>query len=156
MPQNHTNGVECRGNMSGCSLGAVDRAMLTAGASEINAKRGESTFEISRYGCVGEGINVRQEFKNLTIALEELFHRGISPCQLFVGLVAAGVVNCPAIKSEASPVARQVYRNPLFIGETGYCYCKPVKRRDVDKSFQVAQPCCLFHFSDGIANSREC
>ena len=60
--------------MLGEMLCAVDRPMLTAGASEREHQVGEPALKITLHMMIGKLINGFEKFKNLAIVFEEPYY----------------------------------------------------------------------------------
>lgn len=75
-------------NMFGKMLRRIYTAMLTAGTSETEHQRGETTLHIAVYMMVGKCINMLQELQYLTIILQESDNRIVQTRQLLIRFVS--------------------------------------------------------------------
>ena len=98
-------------NMFGKMLGRIYTAMLTAGTSETEHQRGETTLHIAVYMMVGKCIDMLQELQYLTIILQESDNRLIQTRQFFIRLVSARVMGTSTVENITSAIARRIFRN---------------------------------------------
>ena len=110
----HAKGVV---QVLGQVLGGIHRAVPPSGASERNTKAGETSFEISLYGRIYQGIDMLEEGQDFPILLQEADDRLVQSCQGFVGIVSAGIVDGTAVEDEAPAVARRVFGNAFGVGK---------------------------------------
>lgn len=75
-------------NMFGKMLGRIYTAMLTAGTSETEHQRGETTLHIAVYMMVGKCIDMLKELQYLTIILQESDNRFVQTRQLLIRFVS--------------------------------------------------------------------
>ena len=98
-------------------LGAVNAAVLAAGASEAEHQAGEPTAYVGLGVVLGEGIDMAEELEYLAVALEKVDDLAVKAGELLVGLVAAGVVGGAAVEDVAAAIAGGVGGYSLLIAE---------------------------------------
>ena len=99
-------------------FGAVDGAVLAAGAAEADGEVGEVAFEVfvDALRDYGEGV-VEEDGDRLFVA-QEFYDGGVLACIGLVFGVAARVGERAAVEDVSAAVARGVFRQALFVGET--------------------------------------
>lgn len=98
-------------------LCTVYAAVLTARTAKAKHQTCEAPLDIARHMVVGKGIDMLQEVHDLTVVLKETNHRLIETRQLFIRLIASGIVRGTAVEDIATTVARRILWNPFLIGE---------------------------------------
>ena len=106
----HAKGVV---QVLGQVLGGIHRAVPPSGASERNTKAGETSFEISLYGRIYQGIDMVEEGQDFPILLQKADDRFVQSCQGFIGIVSAGIVDGTAVEDEAPAVPEGSSGMPL-------------------------------------------
>lgn len=98
-------------------FGAVDGAVLAAGASEADGEVGEVAFEVfvDALRDYGEGV-VEEDGDGLFVA-QEFYDGGVLACIGFVFGVAARVGERAAVEDMSAAVAGGVFRQALLVGE---------------------------------------
>ena len=91
--------------VAGKMLGAIDGAMLSAGAAEADLHVSEFPLHEALDMLVDHGVNIVEEFGDSPVVLKELDHLRIQSRELAVMLVLARVIDGPAIKHIASTIA---------------------------------------------------
>ena len=99
-------------------LSGIHTAMLTARTTETEHQRGETTLDITVHVMIGKCIDMLQELENLTIILQESDDRFIQTRQFFIRLITTRIVSTSTIKDITATIARRIFRNTLFKGET--------------------------------------
>ena len=98
-------------------LGAIDGAVLSAGASEGEHQVGESPLEVAFYVGIRQAVDRIEECQDLAVVFQETYYLLVQACQLLVRLVAAGVVGAAAVEDITAPVARRVLGDATAVGE---------------------------------------
>ena len=106
------------GQMLGQMLGAVNRAVLSASASETNLKMGELPLNEAFDMVIDKVIDVVQELCDSAVILKEFYDLLVEPRELTVMLVLAWIVDGAAVKDVASSIAGCVNRNAFLVSET--------------------------------------
>ena len=98
-------------------FGAVDGAVLAAGAAEADGEVREVAFEVfvDALRDYGEGV-VEEDGYGLFVA-QEFYDGGVLACVCFVFGVAAGIGERAAVEDMSAAVAGGVFRQALFVGE---------------------------------------
>ena len=97
--------VKLAGEVLGKMLGAVDRTVLSTGTSEADLKMGElPLYEAFDMG-IDQLVDAVEEGEDLAVVLEEADDRLIEARELFVLLIASGVVRAAAVEHIPAPVA---------------------------------------------------
>lgn len=98
-------------------FGAVDGAVLAAGAPEADREMCEVAFEVfvDALRDYGEGV-VEEDGDRLFVA-QELDDWGVLACVGFVFRVAAGIWERAAVEDMSAAVARRVVGEALLVGE---------------------------------------
>ena len=82
-----------RNKVFGEMLGAVGRAVLTAGATETDLQMGEATGKEAFHMRIDQGIDMVQETENLPVLLQELDHGCIQASQLLEPFVLPRIMH---------------------------------------------------------------
>ena len=98
-------------------LGAVDRAVLAAGAAEGDDEVGEVARLVVLDGLVDQREDVAEEVAHGGLALEERDHGIVAARQLRVLLEPAGVGQRPAVEHVAAAVSLLVGRHAVLVRE---------------------------------------
>ena len=98
-------------------FGAVDGAVLSAGASEGDLKVGEVALQIFLDALADEGFGVVEELVNGGFLLQELDDGAILAGIALVLWIAAGVGQGAAVEDEAAAVAGGVGGEAFFEAE---------------------------------------
>ena len=98
-------------------FGAIDRAVLTAGATERDLQMVKTSLEEPFYMVVHQFINRFQECKNLAVLLKKINYRLVQARHLHKLLVLAGVVGRAAIEHISASIAGSVSRYAFLIRE---------------------------------------
>lgn len=109
-------------NMFGKMLGRIYTAMLTAGTTETEHQRGETTLHIAVYMMVGKCINMLQELQYLTIILKESDNRLVQTRQLLIRFVSTRVMGTSAVENITTAIARRILWNTLTERKTIHSY----------------------------------
>ena len=101
-------------------LGAVDGAVLAAGAPKADGEMCEVAFEVfvDALRDYGEGV-VEEDGDRLFVA-QEFYDGGVLACVGFVFGVAAGIGEGAAVEDVSAAVARRVVGEPLLVAEALY------------------------------------
>ena len=83
-------------------LGGIDAAMLTAGATETEHQRGETTLDITAHMGISQLIHGVEERQDLAIILQETDHRLVKSRQLLIRLITTGVVGTTTVEHLSS------------------------------------------------------
>ena len=83
--------------MCGQMVGAIERAVLSAGAAECHHQVAESALQISAYGGIYQPVYVIKILLDLTLGLQELNHGRIGPGYLLVLVILAGIMHGAAV-----------------------------------------------------------
>ncbi len=94
------------GQMLGQMLGAVNRAVLSASASETNLKMGELPLNEAFDMVIDKVIDVVQELCDSAVILKEFYDLLVESRELTVMLVLAWIVDGAAVKDVARMDAR--------------------------------------------------
>ena len=105
------------GEPSGELLGAVDRAVLTAGAAESHLEGGEVAFEVLLDALADEGLGMVEEAVDGLLFLEEVDDGTVFAGVGFVFGIATGVGQGAAVEDEAATVAGGVGGESFFEAE---------------------------------------
>ena len=98
-------------------LGGIDTAMLASGAAKAEHQRSEATLDVAAHMSIGQFVDTIKEGEYLTVILEETDDGLVEARQLFIGLIATGVVGGAAVEDVAAAVARLVVGNALAVAE---------------------------------------
>ena len=101
-------------------LGAVDGAVLAAGAAEEDLEGGEMAFEVFLDALIDEGKSVEEETVDGGLVLEELDDGAVFACIGLVLRIATGVGQCAAIEDESAAVAGGVRWEAVFVTEAAH------------------------------------
>lgn len=96
--------------VGGEMFGAVDRAVLAAGAAEADHQAGEAAAGVCLDMRINDSIDMFQEAEDFAIVLKEADDRLVSACPLLVWLISARVMDGSAVEDVTAPVARRVLR----------------------------------------------
>ena len=108
--------------MFGEVLGAVDAAVLAAGAAEANLQVGEFALDEAFDVNVDKAVDVVQEEEDFAVVFKELDDFLVHAVELAVVLVLARVVHGAAVEDVSAAVATGVYRHALLVGEAVDAY----------------------------------
>ena len=118
-------------------LRAVDRTVLSAGASEANHQIRESALLVAFHRGVDKGIGVVEKLEYLAVVLKKLYHLVVEARKRLVALILAGVVDGAAVKHVAAAVARRVVGDAFLVGETHHAHRERVLLQVVSKLLQA-------------------
>ncbi len=115
------------GEATGKLFGAVDGAVLTAGASEGDEEVGEMAFEVFVNALGDKCFTVVEELEDGGFTLQKFDDRAVFAGVGLVFGVATGVGECAAVEDEAAAIAGGVVGKALFVAEGSYRYCESGK-----------------------------
>lgn len=98
-------------------LGAVDGAVLAAGAAEADGEVREVAFEVFVHALRDYGEGVVEEERDGLFVAQEFYDWGVLACIGLVFGVAAGIGERAAVKDMSAAVAGGVFRQALFVAE---------------------------------------
>jgi hypothetical protein len=101
-------------------FGAIDGAVLTAGAAEGDLEVGEAAFEEALDVMIYQPVNRLQETEYLAVGFEEVDDGLVEAGEGFVLLVLTGVVGRAAIEDVAASVATIIGGDAFFEGKRVY------------------------------------
>ena len=101
-------------------FGAIDGAMLTAGATKGDLEVGEAAFEEALDVMIYQSVNGLEETEYLAVGFEEINDRLIEAGEGFVLLVLTGVMGRATIEHIAASVATIIVRYTFFEGKRVY------------------------------------
>ena len=105
------------GEPGGKLLGAIDGAVLAAGAAEGDLEGGETALGVFVDALCDKGFGVVEEAVDGGFALEELDHGAVAACDGLVLGIAARVGEGAAVEDESAAVAGGVDGEALFVAE---------------------------------------
>ena len=117
--------VEFGCEVGGEVLGAVDRTVLAAGAAEADLQVTEFPLDETLYMGIHEGVDAVEESQDFSVVLQEFDNLRIGAVELAVEFVLTGIVDAPAVKNIAAPVARIIRRDAFLEGETPDVHFQP-------------------------------
>ena len=79
--------------MGGKVLGAIDRAVLAAGAAEADHQAAETAAGVCLHMRIDDPIDMFKEAEHFPIIFQEPYHRFIASGQLLVRLVASRIMD---------------------------------------------------------------
>ena len=106
------------GETTGELLGAVDGAVLAAGAAERDLQGGEITFHVFLHTLGDEGLGVVEEAVDGRLALEELDDGAVLAGIGLILRITAGIRERTAVEDESAAVAGGVGGEALLVTET--------------------------------------
>ena len=106
--------------MVGEVFGAIDGAVLAAGAAEGNLEVGEAAFEEALDVMIYQSVNGLQETEYLAVGFEEVDDGLVEAGEGFVLVILTGVVCRAAIEDVAASVATIIVRYTFFEGKRVY------------------------------------
>ena len=122
MNQPHTHLRVLFGNMTSDVLGTIYGAVLAAGAAERHHEILESARLVFLYRVIYDAIDVSEELLHGFFLVEEGDDGFIASGDLFVLVVASGIVYGATVENEATSITAIVAGNASFVRETGDAY----------------------------------
>lgn len=107
--------------MVGEVFGAIDGAVLAAGAAEGDLEVGEAAFEEALDVMIYQPVNGLEETEYLAVGFEEVDDGLVEAGEGFVLVVLTGVVGRAAIEDVTASVVRLIGGDALLKGEGVYC-----------------------------------
>ena len=101
-------------------FGAIDGAVLAAGAAEGDLEVGEAAFEEALDVMIYQPVNGLQETEYLAVGFEEVDDGLVEASEGFVLLVLTGVMGRAAIEDVTASVATIIGGDALLKGEGVY------------------------------------
>ena len=108
--------TEARGEL----LGAVDGAVLAAGAAKGYGEVREMTLEVFVDTLADDGFSVVEEDTYSFLALQELYDGTVFAGIGFVFGITPGVGERPTVEDMSATVAGAVLRQPLLVAEAAH------------------------------------
>lgn len=106
--------------MVGEVFGAIDGAVLTAGAAEGDLEVGEAALEEALYVMIYQPVNGLEETEYLAVSFEEVDDGLVEAGEGFVLVVLTGVVSRATIEDVTASVATIIGGDALLKGEGVY------------------------------------
>ena len=100
----------------------VNRAMLSASATERYAQMCESTLKETFYVRINKRIYMSQEFCNFAVFFQKAYNGFIASGNFLVLFVAPRVMHRTAVEHVAASVARRVVGQSFLVRETHHPY----------------------------------
>jgi hypothetical protein len=101
-------------------FGAIDGAVLAAGAAEGDLEVGEAAFEEALDVMIYQPVNGLQETEYLAVGFEEINDRLVEAGERFVLVVLTGVMGRATIEDVAASVATTIGGDAFFEGKRVY------------------------------------
>ena len=101
-------------------LGGIDAAVLASRTTETEHEMGKAALHIPLRVCVGQLVHRFEKGDDFAVFFQKFDDWTIQAGQLFVGLIASGIVCDAAVKDIASSIAGVVLGDAFLVTETEY------------------------------------
>src|SRR5213080_944509 len=101
--------------MIGQLFGQIDRAVLSARATERDHQVLEAAVLISGDTCVNQRRDLIKKSMNAFLLVEILGNRRIFACEVLKSLFTPGIGQTASIKNESAAIAGFVFRNSVAV-----------------------------------------